>query len=258
MVMTLFGLGIFEDKNSILNSRKEAGMAEIVVKYEDKVIERIVTEKKRISIGRTNDNDIVLENRGVSRKHAMIEFNNNAAVIIDNESLNGTFVNNRKITEEVLRDNDTITIGKYALVYHCEATHSGGGDDRQTMDGTMVLNTKKQKELIENDRMEKQIVAKYGGSVLVGEENAEFAEYKLDREVTTIGKAKFVHVKAKGLFLSGIQAKIVNENQVYCLMNLGKAGKVLVNGDPTSRCVLKNGDIISVGKTTFKFVEGRN
>ncbi len=233
-------------------------MAEIVVKYEDKVIERVVTEKKRISIGRTNDNDIVLENRGVSRKHAMIEFNNNAAVIIDNESLNGTFVNNRKITEEVLRDSDTITIGKYALVYHTEATAGGGSDDRQTMDGTMVLNTKRQRDLIENDKMERQIVAKYGGSILMGEENAEFAEYKLDREVTTIGRAKFVHIKAKGFFLAGIQAKITNENQSFSLINLGSPGKVKVNGEPTSRCVLKNGDIISVGKSTYKFIEGRN
>ncbi len=47
-------------------------MAEIIVKFEDKVIERIVTEKKRISIGRTNENDVVLENRAVSRKHAMV------------------------------------------------------------------------------------------------------------------------------------------------------------------------------------------
>ena len=72
-------------------------MPEIIVKYEEKVIERVVSEKKRMSIGRTSDNDIVLDNRGVSRKHAQIEFNGEAAVIIDNESLNGTFVNNRKI-----------------------------------------------------------------------------------------------------------------------------------------------------------------
>jgi pSer/pThr/pTyr-binding forkhead associated (FHA) protein len=176
-------------------------MAEIIVKFDEKVIERVVTEKKRISIGRTNDNDIVLENRGVSRKHATIEFNNNAAVIMDNESLNGTFVNNRKISEEVLRDDDTITIGKYSLVYHTEAKASE--DNVTGMDGTMVLNTKKQKDLIEQDRVERQIVAKFGGSVLIGEENADFAEYKLDREVTTIGKAKFVHVRAKGMFLAG-------------------------------------------------------
>jgi pSer/pThr/pTyr-binding forkhead associated (FHA) protein len=231
-------------------------MAEIVVKFEEKVIERIVTEKKRISIGRTHDNDIVLENRGVSRKHAMIEFNDNAAVIIDNESLNGTFVNSRKITEEVLRDQDTITIGKYNLTYHTEADHSR--EDMSGMDGTMVLNTKKQKEMLENDRVERQIVAKYGGSVLTGEENAEFAEYRLDREVTTIGRAKFVHVKAKGFMISGIQAKIVHENSGYSLVNLGKKGKTRVNGEPIERWVLKNGDIVSVGKSTYKFVEGKN
>src|SRR5512143_1625846 len=124
-------------------------MPEIIVRYEDKVIERIVTEKKRISIGRTNENDIVLENRGVSRKHAMIEFNNNAAVIIDNESLNGTFVNNRKVAEEVLRDDDIIMIGKYSLIYRQEASHQAQA--AAGMDGTMVLNTKRQKDMLEND-----------------------------------------------------------------------------------------------------------
>jgi pSer/pThr/pTyr-binding forkhead associated (FHA) protein len=229
-------------------------MPEIVVKYEDKVIERIVTEKKRLTIGRTNDNDIVLENRGVSRKHAMIEFNNNAAVIIDNESLNGTFVNSRKITEEVLRNDDVITIGKYSLIYHRESTH--GAEAAIDMEGTMVLNTKRQKELLENDKVERQIVARYGGSVLLGEENTEFSEFKLDREVTTIGSAKFVHVRAKGFFVSGIQAKIVQENNAYTIVNLGRSGKTHVNGEPVERMNLKNGDIVSVGKSIFKFVEG--
>jgi len=230
-------------------------MPEIVVKYDNKVIERIVTEKKRISIGRTKDNDIVLENRGVSRKHALIEFNNNAAVVIDNESLNGTFVNNRKITEEVLRDEDTITIGKYSLVYHTETTRDNN-NDVSDFDGTMVLNTKQQKKLLENDKVEKQIVQKYGGSVLIGEENCDFSEFKMDRDVITIGKAKFVHVKVKGFWISGIQAKLYKENNQYVLSNLGKTGKTLLNGEPITQSVLKNGDIITVGKSTFKFVEG--
>jgi pSer/pThr/pTyr-binding forkhead associated (FHA) protein len=229
-------------------------MPEIIVKYEDKVIERIVTEKKRISIGRTNDNDIVLENRAVSRKHAMIEFNNNAAVIMDNESLNGVFVNNRKISEEVLHDEDIITIGKYSLVYHSET--SQGQDGGANFDGTMVLTTKRQKKLLENDRVEKEMVSKYGGSLLVGEENVDFSEYRLDRDVTTIGKAKFVHVHAKGFLISGIQAKIVKENSMFALVNLGKRGKTRVNGEEIDRCILKNGDIITVGKSTYKFVEG--
>lgn len=230
-------------------------MPELIVKYEDKVIERIVTEKKRISIGRTHDNDIVLENRGVSRKHALIEFNENAAVVIDNESLNGTFVNNRKVNEEVLRDEDIITIGKYALIYHREGTHQG--DEMADMDGTMVLNTKRQKEMLDNDRMERQIVAKHGASVLLGEENSDFAEYRIEREVTTFGKAKFVHIKAKGMFLSGIQAKLVREPDGYYLVNLGRKGKTLVNGEAIERHPVKNGDLITVGKSTYKFVEGK-
>ena len=230
-------------------------MAEIIVKYDDKVIERIVTEKKRLSIGRTKENDIVLENRGVSRKHALIEFNDTAAVVIDNESLNGTFVNNRKITEEILRDDDSITIGKYTLVYHSESTQDS--DAAADFDGTMILNTKQQKKLIENDKIEKQIVEKYGGSVLLGEENTDFSEFNIDRDVVTIGKAKFVHVKAKGFFLSGIQAKISKENNCYVLTNIGKAGKTKVNGEVINQYNLKNGDIISVGKSIYKFVEGK-
>ncbi len=229
-------------------------MPEIIIKYDDKVIERVVTEKKRISIGRTTENDIVLENRGVSRRHAMIEFNDNAAVIIDNESLNGTFVNNRKITEEVLRNDDTVTIGKYSLVYHTEASHDS--PVAANFDGTMVLNTKKQKKLLENDKMERQMLDKYGGSLLLGEENAEFSEFPIDRDVVTIGKAKFVHIKAKGFWLSGIQAKISLEGNLHRLINLGRKGKTLVNGEEVTDCVLKNGDLITVGKSTFKYVEG--
>jgi pSer/pThr/pTyr-binding forkhead associated (FHA) protein len=229
-------------------------MPEIVVKYEGKVIERIVSEKKRISLGRTNDNDIVLENRGVSRKHAQIEFNDNAAVIIDNESLNGTFVNDRKISEEVLRDGDTITIGKYNLEYHTEARRESSLAE---LDGTMVLKTKKQKEMIQKDRLEKEIVDRMGGSVLLGEENADFSEYQIDRSVTTIGKAKFVHVHARGLMLSGIQAKIVREEDQFSLVNLGRKGKTKVNGEVITRRPLKNGDIIQVGKSVYRFLEGR-
>lgn len=229
-------------------------MPEIVIKFNDKVIERVVTEKKRVSIGRTKDNDIVLENRGVSRKHAQIEFNADAAVIIDNESLNGTFVNNRRVAEELLRDNDVITIGKYALEFHNEADRP---DPANQMDGTMILNTKQQKKLMENDRIEREIVSRAGGSVLLGLENTDVAEFNIDREVITIGKAKFVHVRARGFMISGIQAKIVKEGQNYYLVNLGRKGKTLLNGETVDRAQLKNSDIIQVGKSSFRFVEGK-
>lgn len=229
-------------------------MPEIIVKFEDKIIERVVTEKQRISIGRTPDNDIVLDNRGVSRKHAQIEFNDTSTLIIDNESLNGTFVNNRKVTEEILKDNDIITIGKFTLIYHRDASREGQGDN---FEGTMVLHTKKQKELIEKDKREKEIIAKAGTSVLIGEDQTDVHQYRISRAVVTLGKADFVNIKVKGFWVSGLQAKIVEEGNNYLLINTGKKGKTKVNGEEIERCLLKNDDLIQVGKSVFRYLEGK-
>jgi len=229
-------------------------MPEIVVKFEDKVIEKLVTQKKRISIGRTPDNDIVLDNRAVSRKHAMIEFGPPGAVIIDNESLNGTFVNNRKISEEILKDSDQITIGKFNLIYYQEATKLSKLSD---LDGTMVLRTKKQKELLERDRKEKEIIEKVGFSVLLGEDKADAREFSLNKDVITLGKSKYNHIRVKGILTSKLQAKLTREPEGWLLVNLGRKGKTKVNGEYVEKYRLKNDDLIQVGSSVFRFLEGK-
>jgi len=223
-------------------------MPEIIVKFEEKVIEKFITEKKRITIGRTPDNDIVLDNRGVSRRHAQIEFGENQAVIIDNESLNGTFVNSRRVSEEVLKESDAINIGKYTLVFH---TATEKNTTPFEMDGTMVLQTKKQRELLAKDQRNKQLTSQVGNTLLLGEAGADFEKFAIDRNVITIGKSSLANIKAKGFFLSGIQAKIVNESEGYWIVNLGKKGKTKINGEEIERYLLKNDDIIQVGKTVI-------
>jgi len=228
-------------------------MPEIVVKYEDKVIERVVSQKKRISIGRTPDNDIVLENKAVSRKHALIEFDEDSALIIDNESLNGVFVNSRKITEEVLKDNDQITIGKFNLIYHRDAPKEARFAD---LDGTMVLKTRKQRELLEKDKEAREVAEIAGGSVLVGEAYTTRKQFPLNRPVITFGKTKFVNIPVKGFLVSRIQAKIIKDKDDFVLVNLGRNGKTKVNGESIQRYRLKNDDLIEVGRSVFRFIQG--
>jgi pSer/pThr/pTyr-binding forkhead associated (FHA) protein len=229
-------------------------MPEIIVKYEDKIIERFLTEKKRVNIGRTPDNDIVLDNRGVSRRHAIIEFGEEQTIIIDNESLNGTFVNARKVTEEILKDSDTINIAKFSLVYHKDAQKNV---DLFGIDGTMVLNTKKQKELEAKDKMSKKLTSETGCSILMAENDADQDMFPLAHSVVTIGRSKLANIKAKGVFLSSVQAKIVKDGEEFWLVNLGKKGKTKVNGEDIERYMLKNDDLIQVGKTVFRYIENR-
>lgn len=229
-------------------------MTEIIVRYEDKVIERIITEKKRISIGRNSDNDIVLDNRGVSRKHAMIEINPANSVIIDNESLNGTFVNNRRVEEEILHEGDTITIGKYSMVFRPNAAAEVKLSD---LDGTMTLNTRKHREQVETDRRDREIVARSGGvAVLLGEKHAPAEEIRLQGATLTFGTADFVNVKVSGWFVPDIQAKIGLENGQYIITNVGSRSRTRVNGEPVEKMTLKNADIVQIGRSVFRFVAG--
>jgi len=228
-------------------------MPEILVKFANKIIERIVTEKEHITIGRTNDNDIVLDNRGVSRKHAQIEFSENGALLIDNDSLNGTFLNERKVTEQKLTNNDKVTIGKFDLIYFEEAEQEKKMSD---MDGTLVLNTKKQNKLVDQDRQDKETAQAAGGSVLIAVNDEQRETFPISKQTTTLGKSSFVNIRVKGLFTSRMQAKLEKEGEAFTIYNVGRKNKTKINGEVVDSATLKNGDIMEIGKSIFRFVEG--
>jgi hypothetical protein len=61
-----------------------------------------------LTVGRKNDNDIVLNPRQVSRNHAEIIYEESGLFVKDRKSRNGTFVNGRKISFKKLNLNDVI------------------------------------------------------------------------------------------------------------------------------------------------------
>jgi pSer/pThr/pTyr-binding forkhead associated (FHA) protein len=71
----------------------------------------------RTSIGRTPDNQIVVPIREVSRRHAEIVCLDNAYVVRDLGSPNGTFVNGDRITEHRLQDGDRVAMGGQVFVF---------------------------------------------------------------------------------------------------------------------------------------------
>jgi serine/threonine-protein kinase len=68
--------------------------------------------RKEAAIGRSPDVDIPLAARGVSRRHAVIVPRGAGHVLRDAGSENGTFVNEERITERVLREGDVIRLGE--------------------------------------------------------------------------------------------------------------------------------------------------
>ena len=73
-------------------------------------------EGDRCTIGRAHSNDVVLYDRRVSARHAVIEPSPDGPVIRDLGSSNGTYVNGRRITTPTsVTRGDTVQIGKTIL-----------------------------------------------------------------------------------------------------------------------------------------------
>jgi adenylate cyclase len=93
------------------------------VLYEADGREQVYTARKEmLSIGRANDNDIVLNDFSVSRRHAYLKKENGTWVIHDNQSTNGVRLNDRPVPSAAVREGDAVVIGTFVLRFRDEPT----------------------------------------------------------------------------------------------------------------------------------------
>jgi hypothetical protein len=106
-----------EDAAEILEDLGVKGPALVVRSGGGRVGETFHPEGERTTIGRSPDCEIFLDDVTVSRKHAVLTHRDNGFFIEDLGSLNGTFLNRRRIESGQLNDGDELQIGKYRLTF---------------------------------------------------------------------------------------------------------------------------------------------
>jgi len=74
-------------------------------------------DSERTTIGRSPDCGIFLDDVTVSRKHAVLSQKDGVFTIEDQGSLNGTFVNRKRVESAQVEDGDELQIGKYRLTF---------------------------------------------------------------------------------------------------------------------------------------------
>ncbi|BAP87400.1 FHA domain protein [Burkholderiales bacterium GJ-E10] len=96
-------------------------MSKLILSLDGVVLREVALTKDRETIGRRSHNDVVIDNLAVSGEHAVIVRSGDNTYIEDLGSTNGTTVNGQPIKRHLLRNGDTIEVGKYRLRYLLDA-----------------------------------------------------------------------------------------------------------------------------------------
>lgn len=90
----------------------------VINEYQEKIANVSLGKINELTIGRNEDNDIVLHSGIVSGNHAKISKTSNGYRIDNLSNSNGTFIDGKKIDSHILKDNDEVVICGYKLVYN--------------------------------------------------------------------------------------------------------------------------------------------
>ncbi len=123
-------------------------MPMLVLTFEGRVIREYAFLETGMTVGRSPDNAIVVDNLAVSGHHAKIEQVGTNYVLTDLQSTNGTFVNEKKVMSQHLEDGDSITIGKHTILFKLPKPAQDSESLEEARPSTMVLDTAKYKELL--------------------------------------------------------------------------------------------------------------
>lgn len=241
-------------------------MAKLYVKFENAVLKELTISQTAVTIGRLPDNTLQLDNPAVSGHHAKILWTGDHYEVEDNNSLNGTYVNNARVTRQALKNGDSILVGKHTIAFTTE-----GIGDRPAQTGaaaksapsvpkleqTVVLDTKKMKDMLVDPSQPKQPNA--GPASRVGILNiirgkTDERRYLLTSKMNVIGKSDMASIKLKGFFAPKMAALISKTDIGYVVSASEQKIKVKVNGEEISgQKVLNSGDTIEVAGVKMAF-----
>lgn len=96
----------------------QPGEALLIVQRGPNAGSRFLLDQDLIRVGRHPEADILLDDITVSRHHAEIRRTNGGFEVSDAGSLNGTYLNRRRVEQSSLRSGDELQVGRFRLVFY--------------------------------------------------------------------------------------------------------------------------------------------
>jgi pSer/pThr/pTyr-binding forkhead associated (FHA) protein len=251
-------------------------MFKLILKFQDTVVKEYTFSTTPVTIGRREDNDVAIENMAVSGHHAVIEEEEPGHyVLVDLESLNGSYLNGMRIKREHILHGDSLIIGKHVLSF----VDLGFPSEEELSEAQEIPALPK--EVVHEEPSAASLEKTEPHEVL----DAAWAELQLDegglpgrpkkvelfgtltiitggtpqildltKRVTTLGKAEDSDIKCAGLLVGKTAALINKRPNGYFLAYRQGMKKPEVNGETVNTQIqLQDGDEVLIGNTRMTF-----
>jgi predicted component of type VI protein secretion system len=238
-------------------------MPRLVLKFERSTLKEVPLGSRPVTIGRAPDNDIPIDNLAVSNYHARVYVEAGSLVVEDLNSLNGCFLNDIRVERAMLKDGDSILIGKHHILVdqaHDAALQLDAWRKAPAprVNETMVLDTEERRKMFEQavaagERSQLSPERMRFPTLTVVHGRTDQKEYRIAGKLTVIGHSKMATVRLRGWFTPEVAAQINKHEDGYYL---GRGDRVpKINGTEIEGLTkLNDGDVIDVGRVRLNFL----
>jgi|GEM_PF-781494 len=104
--------------SSVTRNLDESGMLYVMsfdIQSKEMSPMSFLVQTRQVRVGRHTDNELILNDTSVSRKHAIFILNNDTILVRDLGSKNGITINGQPVTQGLLRDQEILTVGEVIL-----------------------------------------------------------------------------------------------------------------------------------------------
>src|SRR5580698_6421094 len=185
-------------------------MAKLSLMFEEKLVKEVPVGARPVTIGRSPDNDLPVDNLAISNYHARVYFEAGRLVVEDLDSLNGTFVDDLRVERATLHDGDSIWVGKHHIKVDAVGDAPVPWDsvkkpNAPSINETMVLDTKKRREMLQQaaamgERSQFAAGRLKMPTLVILSGKTDQKEYVLTNKLTVVGKSPMATVRLKGWF----------------------------------------------------------